>query len=407
MTFDVALTGINAASTELEVISNNIANNATSGFKRSRVEFADVYASSTLGSSSLSVGQGVRVSDVGQEFSQGDVSFTNNNLDLSVDGQGLFRIVDNGKVVYSRAGAFRLDREGYIVNAQGQNLTGYRVDESDEILPITENLRVDYSDLPPKSTEKVELAMNLDSLADVLPPFDPTDPNTYNYSTATTVYDSLGSAQIATLYLHKDAPNAWTSYLYVDGKEVSQPGGDEFAFDDNGTLLNVNGAPGGTFTSTTFQPDSDAGPMSIDFDVSAITQFEGPFGVNQIVQDGYTAGRLDDFDIDAQGMIFGRFSNGQAKTMGQITLTNFSNASGLQQMGNNNWAETYASGVPATGEPGSASLGLIQAGALEGSNVDITQELVAMIGAQRSFQANAQVISTGDTLTQTVINIRR
>ena len=407
MAFNIALSGINAASTDLDVIANNISNSATTGFKRSRAEFADVYATSRLGSSAIATGRGVRTASIRQDFTQGDVNYTDNNLDLSIDGQGMFRVSDGGKAMYSRAGSFGLDREGYIVNAQDQRLTGYGVNDDGAILPITGDLKIDYSDIAPKPTENVGLSLNLDSLSTVLPPFNVADPATYNYSTSTTVYDSLGASQVATTFLRKDTQNSWSAYLFVDGTEVSQPGGDELEFDAAGELISVNGAPELRYTSTSYPPASGASPMAITFDVSGITQFEGPFGVNEVTQDGYTAGRLDDFDIGTDGTIFGRFSNGQAKLMGQITLTNFPNEEGLAQKGNNVWAESYNSGSPATGQPGSASLGLIQAGALESSNVDITQELVSMISAQRSFQANAQVISTGDTLTQTVINIRR
>ena len=407
MTFDIALTGINAASTQLDTISNNIANNATTGFKRSRSEFADVYAVSTFGATNPAVGQGVRISGIRQEFQQGDTTFTNNNLDISIEGQGMFRLQDNGNPIYTRAGNFGLDREGYIVNSSGHRLTGYRTNDDDQIEPIIDDLRVDYSDLQPQPTTAVELAMNLDIKDDVLPPFDVTDASTFNFSTSTTVYDSLGASQLTNVYFHKDAPNTWSAYTYVDGAEVSQIGGDELSFDSSGILQAVNGTAGGSFTTNSFTPASNAAPMALTFDMSAVTHFDNGFAVNRIVQDGYAAGRLEDFDVDPSGTIFGRFSNGQAKTMGQVTLTSFPNMQGLRQIGDTSWTETFASGEPATGEPGTASLGQLQAGSLEGSNVDITQELVSMIGAQRSFQANAQVISTGDTLTQTVINIRR
>ena len=407
MTFDIALTGINAASTQLDTISNNIANNATTGFKRSRSEFADVYAVSTFGATNPAVGQGVRISGIRQEFQQGDTTFTNNNLDISIEGQGMFRLQDNGNPIYTRAGNFGLDREGYIVNTSGHRLTGYRTSEDDQIEPIIDDLRIDYSDLQPQPSSSVELSMNLDIKDSVLPPFDVTDASTFNFSTSTTVYDSLGASQLANVYFHKDAPNTWSAFTYVDGVEVSQIGGDELSFDSSGILQSVNGTAGGTYTTNTFTPASNAATMALTFDMSDVTQFDNGFGVNRIVQDGYAAGRLEDFDVDPSGTIFGRFSNGQAKTMGQVTLTSFPNMQGLRQIGDTSWTETFASGEPATGEPGTASLGQLQAGSLEGSNVDITQELVSMIGAQRSFQANAQVISTGDTLTQTVINIRR
>ncbi len=407
MTFDIALTGLNAASAELDVISNNIANNATSGFKRSSAEFSDVYAVSTLGYSNVSIGQGVQVSSIDQEFTQGDINFTNNNLDLSVSGEGLFRMSNNGSTIYTRSGTFGLDREGFIVNGQGNRLTGFTTDAANNILPIMQDLQIDYADLSPQATENIDLSVNLNVNADILQPFDVNDSSTANFSTSATVYDSLGSSQVATIYFHKDTPNSWTSYTYIDGSEISQPGGDEITFDSTGAIQTVNGSANNTFGTSTFAPQSGATPMSLTFTMNGLTQFDSPFGVNQIVQDGYATGRLSDLDIDSSGIIFGRYTNGQAKTMGQITLSNFPNMQGLRQVGNSSWTESFSSGEAATGTPGSASLGLIQSGSLEQSNVDLTQELVAMIGAQRSFQANAQVISTGDTLTQTVINIRR
>lgn len=211
------------------------------------------------------------------------------------------------------------------------------------------------------------------------------------------------------MYFRRDAANTWSAFTLVDGQAVSNDPlvGDQVTFDSSGALQDVNGDTSGTFTTGSFTPSSGSEAMQITFNISEISQFDNAFGVNRIVQDGYAAGQLEDFDIDPSGIIFGRFSNGQANQMGQITLTNFPNTEGLRQVGTTSWTETFSSGEPATGEPGSASLGSLQAGALEGSNVDITKELVSMIGAQRSFQANAQVISTGDTLTQTIINIRR
>ncbi len=417
MTFQIALTGINAASTELNTISNNIANNATTGFKRSRAEFADVYATSASSSSSSTVGQGVRVANIRQEHTQGDMLFTERNLDLAVEGLGMFRLDDNGTALYTRSGNFGLDQEGYLVNTQGNTLTGYGVDAAGEILPIVTDLQIDYTDLQPNRSTRVDLTANLDSKAqppinvdnagnETLVAFDVTDPSSYNFSTSTLVYDSLGSSEVANLYFQKGTDTSWNAFAYVGDQEVSN-GGVQLNFDESGLLVNVDGGST-TFESSQYTPASGgAAAMSLTFDFENITQFDDSFGVNRISQDGFSAGRLEDFDVDSSGIIFGRFSNGQAKTMGQVTLSNFANQSGLRQVGTTSWTETFTSGEPATGAPGSASLGKLQSGALEGSNVDITQELVSMIGAQRSFQANAQVISTGDTLTQTVINIRR
>ncbi|ASJ71807.1 flagellar hook protein FlgE [Granulosicoccus antarcticus] len=437
MSFEIALTGINAASTELSTISNNIANNATTGFKRSRAEFADVYAQSASSSSSSNVGQGVRVAQVRQEHTQGDMQFTDRNLDLAVEGLGMFRLNDDGSTLYTRSGNFGLDREGYIVDTSGNKLTGYGVDSNSDILPVMTDLKIDYSDLEPNRSTKIDITANLDSKADPIPTtvvtpavppataattsntFDPSNAKTYSFSTSTLVYDSLGSSEVANIYFQKVDDTSWNAYPYVGdqtlhgtnpGATPNEPLPIELLFDQNGALSSIDGNTDGatTFTSDTYTPASGgASDQSMEFDLWTITQFDDAFGVNSINQDGFSAGRLEDFDVDTDGTIFGRFSNGQAEIMGQVTLSNFSNESGLRQVGATSWTETYASGSAATGAPNSASLGSLQSGALEGSNVDITQELVSMIGAQRSFQANAQVISTNDTLTQTVINIRR
>ncbi|MEE9333796.1 MAG: flagellar hook protein FlgE [Granulosicoccaceae bacterium] len=407
MTFETALTGLNAASTKLGAISNNIANNATTGFKRSRAEFSDVFAKSTLGYSAVAVGQGVRNSAIKQEFTQGNVSFTNNNFDIAISGEGMFRMTDGNDAYYTRAGTFGLDPDGFIVNNQGSRLSGYSTDSDNMIVPIADDLQLDFSELPPKATEEVEITLNLSSEAEVLAPFDVTDPSSVNFSTSASVYDSLGTPQVSTVYFHKDTPNSWSAYTYVDDVEVSQPGGDEIIFTDAGEIATINGAPGNEISTSVFNPVSGGAPMSVDINFGGTTQFDNPFGVNRISQDGYAAGRLNNFDIDEAGVIFGRFTNSQAKIMGQVTLTKFANTQGLQQIGNSSWSESYSSGEPVIGVPKGGSFGNLQSGALESSNVDITQELVSMIGAQRSFQANAQVISTADTLTQTVINLKR
>jgi flagellar hook protein FlgE len=406
MTLLTALSGINAASKELESIAHNISNNATTGFKRSRVEFADLYSSSG-GSSKTQTGQGVDVTNVRQEFTQGSVQTTSRNLDLAVEGQGMFRLEGNGAAVYTRAGNFGLDEDGYIVNSDDQFLTGFGVNNNNEIQPVIAKIQISTNDLPPKATEEIELTMNFDTKSEVLPPFDITDQETYNYSTAVAVYDSVGASQLTNMYFRKDAPNSWTVFSVVNGSEINQAGGDSINFDSSGQLTTVNGLAATEFTSNIFNPASGAEPMQLNFKIPDITQYDNAFGITKIAQDGFSAGRLEDFDIDASGIVFGSFSNGESKRMGQVSLTNFANVGGLRQVGSTSWAETQESGSPATGSPGSASLGSLKSGALEGSNVDLTQELVAMIGAQRSFQANAQVVSTSDTITQTVINMRR
>ena len=411
MSFEVAVTGMNAATADLEVISNNIANSNTNGFKRSRAEFADVYAASALGVAKNSTGEGVRVTNVRQQYTQGEVIFTENILDLAISGGGFFRLNDSsGGVEFSRAGTFGMDRDGYLINGSEQRLTGYQSDDKGKILPTLGEMKIDTSDLTPRASENISLGANL-SLGDpVMDPaivFDEKDANTYTFSTAATIYDSQGSSHVVDMYFIKTAQNAWTSHMYIGDKPISQGTGDTVSFETDGTLKEVNDGISPIIKLTGIQPTANVAPMDLNIDFSQLTQFDNESGTNEVNVDGYGSGRLATLDVDSTGIIYGRYNNGQSYAMGRIALANFSNVEGLRPVGNTSWAETFASGQPALGAPGSASLGNIQSSALEQSNVDITKELVDMIASQRNFQANAQVVSVADTLTQTIINIRR
>jgi len=411
MSFEVAVTGMNAATADLEVISNNIANSNTNGFKRSRAEFADVYAASDLGVAKNSTGEGVRVTNVRQQYTQGEVNFTENNLDLAISGGGFFRLNDSsGGVVFSRAGTFGMDREGFLINASEQRLTGYQSNEKGKILPTLGTMKIDTADLTPRASENIILGSNLSLGDNVMDPaivFDNTDANTYTFSTAATIYDSQGSSHVVDMYFVKNAQNAWTSHMYIGDAPISQGIGDTISFKTDGTLDQVNGGVSPIIKLTGIQPAPNVAPMDLNIDFSQLTQFDNASGTNKVEVDGYGSGRLATLDVDSTGIIYGRYNNGQSYAMGQIALANFANVEGLRPVGNTSWAETFGSGQPAMGAPGSASLGNIQSSALEQSNVDITKELVDMIASQRNFQANAQVVSVADTLTQTIINIRR
>ncbi len=411
MSFEVAVTGMNAATADLEVISNNIANSNTNGFKRSRAEFADVYAASDLGVAKNSTGEGVRVTNVRQQYTQGEVNFTENNLDLAISGGGFFRLNDSsGGVVFSRAGTFGMDREGFLINASEQRLTGYQSNEKGKILPTLGTMKIDTADLTPRASENITLGSNLslgDNEMDPTIAFDNTDANTYTFSTAATIYDSQGSSHVVDMYFIKNAQNAWTSHMYIGDEPISQDVGDTISFKTDGTLDQVNGGVSPIIKLTGIQPAPNVAPMDLNIDFSQLTQFDNASGTNKVEVDGYGSGRLATLDVDNTGIIYGRYNNGQSYAMGQIALANFANVEGLRPVGNTSWAETFGSGQPAMGAPGSASLGNIQSSALEQSNVDITKELVDMIASQRNFQANAQVVSVADTLTQTIINIRR
>jgi len=422
MPFNIALSGIQAASSELGVIGNNVANGSTTGFKSSRAEFADVYAASGLGTSSLAIGSGTRLADVNQDFGQGTVNFTSKSLDLAINGQGFYRLNDGGTTVYSRAGSFNVDRDGFIVTSGNQNLTGFLADASGNITGAVGDLQVDTSNIDPVPTTSVTAGLNLPA-NDTVPASawvgtatfggTPPAPDTYNASTSTTIYDSLGNSHILGLFFIKTATaNEWEIRAQVDGVDVdSSPASAPFT-----QVFNTNGgfnSGSSDAISLSWAPLDGSGaangavsPQVFSVDISDTTQFGSPFAVQALSQNGATTGRLDSIDVDNSGIIFGRYSNGLSRAMGQVTLSNFANPAALQPLGNTSWGETFGSGQPLTGEPGTASLGNIQSGALEDSNVDLTAELVKMILAQRNFQANAQTIRTADATTQTIINIR-
>ena len=418
MSFRVALTGLNAATADLGVIANNIANSNTTGFKSSRAEFADLFASSAQGVTSNTVGSGVQLAAVAQQFEQGTISFTGNPLDLALNGQGFFRLSDNGTVVYSRAGAFGVDRTGFVVNSAGQRLTGFQAGPFGNVANTLTDLRITTTDLLPSATTAVDATLNLDAQSPepVITPFDPTEPSSFNYSTSISIFDSLGVAHDMTMYFVKTpTANGWEVHATVDGTAEGN-----VTLSDNAVVFKSDGT---IDTDATTQPidvsvDLDAiatelgitngatTPLDFTLDFSDATQFGSPFSTNALTQDGFTSGRLAGVDIDDSGIMFGRYSNGQSLVMGQVALANFRNVQGLTQLGDNVWVESFASGPPLVGAPGTGSLGMIQSGALEDSNVELTEQLVNMINAQRTFQANAQVITTSDTLTQTILNIR-
>ncbi len=403
MPFRTAISGLRASMTDLSTIGNNVANASTTGFKKSRAEFSDIYAASNLGVAGDTPGSGVNVSRIAQQFSQGTVSFTENALDLAINGNGFFVVNDGGSNLYTRSGAFGVDREGYVVNAQNQRLQAFQADTGGTVTGALGDLLINTANVAPSATTAVTIGLNLDSSASVpsVATFDPTNTSSYNNATSTTVYDSLGNSHIASMYYVKTGANTWNTYTYVDGTAVDGP--TAMAFDTSGALTTP---AGGAFTTASFTPSGGGAAMTLDLTYGTSTQYGSPFSVNSMVQDGYTTGTLSGLDIDTSGIIFARYSNGQAVTLGQVALANFANPQGLQPVGDTAWAETFEAGSPLVSTPGSSNLGLIQGGSLEESNVDLSEELVKMIVAQRNFQANAQVIQTADQVTQSIINIR-
>lgn len=689
MSFNIGLTGIRAADSDLRTTGNNIANASTTGFKRSRAEFGDVYASSIVGTSSNATGSGVGLTDVAQQFTQGNISFTDNALDLAINGSGFFVVSDNGDLAYTRAGMFSTDNQGFVVNNSGYNLQGYAADEGGNIIDgVLTDLQIQSGNQAPQATREVESTLNLDAteiapvelqytadgsgvavvaataasaplatppdnsyspgqidivsvtgtttldlsvtpganatarqiaetlntadqlqnlgisanavtrarinvtggtlstgditlslkaaegagfsssvslalsgsgtvqeqiaaainasgisgltasvsgatgenvdiiaqngediiienvdtdadadgtpaqltfvglvsssgnLSEVGAPaavndgdsaivggtlditvedgvvvtdnisdatklsnvwdvlngnssntFDPQDPDTYNSATSVTIYDSLGNAHAMTQYFVKErtdptnvsgTSNTWTMYVLIDGKNVgnppagsSEPGLAQYSlrFSSDGTLVPGENGP---FLISNWVPIDEAGnyngalmpnnggtlpipnpPISSNFelDMFGTTQFGSDFAVNDMQQDGFTTGRLSGLSIDETGIIFARFTNGQAQTLGQVALAGFVNEQGMQPLGDTAWAETFESGTALIGTPQTAALGSIQSGALEESNVDLSVELVNLIVAQRNYQSNAKTIETADQVTQTILNI--
>ncbi|EPJ86284.1 flagellar hook protein FlgE [Pseudomonas sp. CFII64] len=443
MSFNIGLSGLYAANKSLDVTGNNIANVATTGFKSSRVEFADQYAQSIRGTSGqTNVGSGVTTAAVSQQFTQGSLTTgTANSLDLAINGNGFFMLSNNGEKLYTRAGAFHTDKEGFVVNSSGQNLQGYNVDANGNVVVgALSNLKVDSSNLEPKTTTSITNKANFNS-SEAIPAvttFSPTDTKSYNVKYSTPMYDTQGNAHTLDQYFVKTDTNKWTMYSLVDGRNITDPTTAvnpqtdkvDLTFDSSGALitsgvgapvvagavgLNTDGTfkvdgwkPGvqvGTGTTATWALNGADGAASIKLNMMAATQTASASGLITQDQDGYATGQISAMSVDATGNLFATYTNGKSKVIGQVSLTNFANVQGLAPAGGTNWRETFASGVPVSGVPESGTLGYLTGQALEDSNVDLTGELVNLIKAQSNYQANAKTISTQSTIMQTTIQM--
>jgi len=435
MAFNIGLSGLRAATSDLNVTGNNIANAGTAGFKQSRAEFADVYAASVLGTGSNPQGSGVLLGDVSQLFNQGNINYTQNALDLAINGNGFFVTSNNGEISYTRAGYFGTDRDGYVVNNFGYRLQGYAVDAAGNLQNgIVDDIQIQTAAQSPRATENLEQTFNLNSTNTVptVTPFDPTNPQTYNSSTSTNIYDTQGNAHVMTQYFVKTAANTWTMNVLIDGRNpndptLTTPYTANLGFTTAGQLdlaslsspdLTVDPATGLiTMTNwTPAAPDNSVPPVwssngasaaaaGVTIDIRDATQFSSAFAVTAVSQDGYTTGELAGLEIDDTGVIFARYTNGQSLIQGQVVLANFANVQGLTPVGKTAWVQSFQSGEPVVGTPRSGTLGALQAGALEDSNVELSDQLVNLIVAQRNYQANAQTIKAQDTVLQTLVNI--
>ncbi|MEW5771227.1 MAG: flagellar hook protein FlgE [Pseudomonadota bacterium] len=424
MGFQQGLSGLNGAAKNLDVIGNNIANASTIGFKSSATQFADVYATSLYGAGGLQVGIGSKIADVAQQFTQGSISTTNNPLDLAISGEGFFLINQGGATAYSRNGQFHLDKPdanglSYIINNQSEQLMGYGVDANGNIVTASPApLQISFADIAPSKTDNVYLVANLDSTETALSSaaFSTSNAATYHSATSVTVYDTLGNSHALTLYFVKTASNTWDMYGDIDGAGIANvdfdgsgsaalAAGDPvtLTFDTDGALLTP------TMPITGMEVTVSTGattPLDFALDLTGTTQYGSQFGVNSVSQDGYASGRLAGLSVAEDGTVLGRYTNSQSKVLGQVALAYFANTQGLQPVGNNLWIDSAEAGQAVIGAPGSGVLGVIQSGAVEESNVDLTAELVNLIVAQRMYQANAQTVRAQDQILQTLVNLR-
>jgi flagellar hook protein FlgE len=402
--FSIALSGLSAASSALDITSNNIANANTVGFKNSQAQFADVYAAGAVNLNSSTAGEGVRLVDAAQQFTQGDISSGSSDLDMAISGNGFFTVNTPSGTVYTRNGEFSEDLNGNVVTSTGGFVQVYPpLANGGFNTGALQNLNLNTAQSAPVPTTTGVATLNLPSNDTPPPaaPFNSTNPNTYNQSTSTTVYDSLGNSYPATFYFTQTAtPGTWSVNMTVNGTPVGAA--QTLVFSSTGT---VTTPAGGGLTFAPFNPTDGAKPMSMTFNFGQTTQYGTQFGVSAITQNGYTTGQLSTVSVDPTGIVSAVYTNGRTTDLGQLAIANFPNPQGLQQLGNNDWSQTFASGTPVQGTAGSAGFGTIQSSSLESSNVDLTTELVNMITEQRAFQANAQVITTADQMSQTVIGI--
>ncbi|APX93285.1 flagellar hook protein FlgE [Halomonas sp. 1513] len=453
MSFSQALSGLNAASSSLGTLGNNISNSQTVGFKGSSTQFADVFAGS--------VGLGTRVSATVQDFTEGNLESTNRNLDLAVSGEGFLRYEQGGEIVYSRNGQLNLTPDGTLVNAQGAQLMGYGLNAAGEVQVggQPQVLNVPADEMPAGATENVRTTINLDSRENAGQGLSTTQVNgdaneiDYHYSNNFTVYDSLGNPRNVTVYYEKIGQDADEEgrLAFSDGDEVYYLGEGEY-YDEDGNLLDAADQPDpndlspfpagsntwdakvvmdgyystandfrvsfnnngtladGAQQNIGFDDNSPLGndpePLNFELNLAGSTQFGNDSTTSALTQDGFTSGALVGITFENNGTIMMNYANEQSRPAGQIALAYFRNPEGLQPNGDNGWTATNASGQELVGAPGTGMFGSIESGVVEMSNVDMAKQLVDMIVSQRAYQANSQTIKTQDEILQTAINLR-
>ncbi|MCH4894159.1 MULTISPECIES: flagellar hook protein FlgE [unclassified Sphingomonas] len=415
MSFFTSLSGLQASQKDMSVISHNLANVQTNGFKKSRVEFADVISSSVSLSPTAQVGSGVVTKAIRQQFTQGNLVQQTGALNLAISGDGFFAMKpdpDGEKVNFTRNGAFLVDKDRYVVDGKGANLQVYPVDGSGAVvasgLDSTISLRLPATSGTPVATSNVGLSVTLNAGSSIPSgTFDRFDPSTYNQATQTTIYDVTGNPRTLTTYFVREtAPTAgnpnsdWSIYNFVGDQQLGTAP-IAATFDGTGALV----SPTTPTAFPPFTPAGSAGEQTVSFDLTGSTQEASPFTVNSRLQDGVAVGKLESVSVDSEGIVTAAFSNGDTQALGKVAIINFANPAGLRQLGDSYWASTGLSGEAIAGEAGRDGAGNLMSNIIEGSNVDITEELVSLIAAQRNFQANSKALETSNEISQTIFNI--
>jgi len=413
MSLSVELSGLQVAQTDLDTIGNNIANVNSIGFKGATPNFTDVYATSLAGAAGSSQGLGAAASSVSQLFTEGTISQTGNPLDVAIDGSGFFEVQSGSGILYSRDGSLQLNAAGYLTNDTGALIMGYaapvsgsNATQSGPVQPI----QINESNIAPTATSKLSLDVNLpssDSLIDTTTtPFSVTNSLSYNESTTSTVYDSLGSSHTLTTFFTQvsgsGSPPQWQTHW-----ELSNSNGQMVASGAGATLtFNASGALTGGSATISANLNNGSDPLAIAQTFTGTTLSSLSFGVNSLDDNGAPGGQFAGLDISSNGNVVAQYTNGATKVMGTIALANFTNPEGLAATTNNDWQATTASGNPVTNAPGTGVLGTLQSNALEGSNVDLSTQLVNLIVAQQAYQANVQGINVDQQDVQKLLTLQ-
>ncbi|VVC77098.1 Flagellar hook protein FlgE [Aquicella siphonis] len=393
---NIADTGMRAAMSNMEVISHNIANANTIGFKKSFINFADIYPSAN--GASNQIGLGVDVSSVNQNFATGSYTYTNQPLDLGINGNGFFIVKDpsSGQISYTRAGRFE-PKQGYITfgnhRLQGFTAVNGTIPAGSSIT----DLQISNASLPASATTNVQIKVNLDSNSTVPGSvFDPNDSTSYNYQSTANIYDSLGNTHAVTSYYVKTAANNWNVNVYVDGVSV---GSGSMTFTTSGQLSSSTGLGSLSYSPTT----GATSPQAFALDMTGSTQYGSANSVNLTEANGYAPGLFSGVNIDSDGKVYMQYTNSQKLLAGQVAIANFQSPEGLIDIGNMSWIASADSGSAIVNQ--NNSIGNIRTGYVELSNVDLTTEMVNLLSAQHTFQANAQVENTYNEVMQTVIKL--